>query len=36
MEDKSATANPAANKAADVAAEADVAWNRREWNRRRR
>ena len=34
MEDKPATTDPAANKAADAAAEADVEWNRRPMNRR--
>ena len=29
MKDKPATADPAANKAADAVAEADVEWNRR-------
>ena len=35
MEDKPATADPAANKAADAAAEANVEWNRQQMNRRR-
>ena len=35
MEDKPATADPAANKAADAAVEADVEWNRQQMNRRR-